>query len=913
MAVFDIDMTLLNNEQRYKDAKRAGIIDKDSKPKRKTRFETPGKAFKRAQEFLFDSARLDKDRLIPGAADFVNSLVEQGYIIAYCTARRLTFYEVTKRQLEKKGFPMMMDDMGRELLFMKSGGSDTSAKYKQKVITQLNSSYDVRFFFDDLVENLQAVAQVGVPGLYPSIKAYTDLSAKSNPYREASEDDFFPGSTEVAPTYMTAQTIPITALQNPPVKPRRKKMKNGKYRKEPAKKYIDRFMGNSKMVSEFPDRGQRYAVSLRYVEKFYGKRGLDSVGARQNPGHPYQMLSMSLTPISEKPPNTRYPNSSTTGIERTAEKLYQETGEIHYVVVHEDRPDSYTNYEITTDPSSVVGAQYIFMVVGDIEEIESLHGFDTDARQNPAPNCGCGQSPCVTYGTRSNPEEYSENYMVPRDIHRLGKAADRLEDTYEDGQEVPEWWKSKMSVAAKDADTLADALEYVDERGNPGHSRDSLPFRPTSDCFLTYKGKLVAKDMGHYIAFPGGGVDPGESPKAAAKREVMEEVGAVLKGDLKPMGDVSWVWNPEWADSPKRKKRYQQFQGEQVYFFTGEVEKFVKPTSDEGDAWSGKKLMKFSDAIAYLQAEKANLKYPNQAKYIDYQIACLSQIQKAKGKMTGAQYRAGVKKMLEARVNPMPLMGLSVQVSGYRNAAGAFVMKGKKFLILQRSTKETSMHGLWELPGGKVEEGETPRQTAVIEVKEEAGLDITLKSNLGPHHDDKKKKTYHAYIATPKKGQKVKLSEEHSAHKWVTPEEVLAMPKKMVSHHLLYFLKKEGETIRSNPRKNPGHEKKIEKGKKLYKHMNGKEPEKITKQKIDVGDVWYQVGEGGCWQIGYMSGKETGSSSQKYTHTFNEETQDGNFPKLYATMPENGKPLLIIQGGTWKIKTDDKGVAWIYD
>jgi len=313
-------------------------------------------------------------------------------------------------------------------------------------------------------------------------------------------------------------------------------------------------------------------------------------------------------------------------------------------------------------------------------------------------------------------------------------------------------------------------------------------------------------------------------------------------------------------------------------------------------------------------------------------------------------------------------------------------MKGKKFLILQRSKKETSKHGLWELPGGKVEEGETPRQAAVIEAKEEAGLDIKLKTNLGPHHDNKKKKTYHAYIATPKKGQKVKLSEEHSAHKWVTPEEVLAMPKKMVSHHLLYFLKKEGETIRNNPRKNPpwfykiedakeeaqrlanetgrvhyvimnaymmedggreiefevrdepfvgddsptdygeqlaeihpetrdnpGNSKKIEKGKKLYKHMNGKEPEKIEKKKIDMGDVWYQVGEGGCWQIGYMSGKETGNSEQKYTHTFNEETKDGNFPKLYATMPENGKPLLIIQGGTWKIKTDDQGVAWIYD
>ena len=113
---------------------------------------------------------------------------------------------------------------------------------------------------------------------------------------------------------------------------------------------------------------------------------------------------------------------------------------------------------------------------------------------------------------------------------------------------------------------------------------------------------------------------------------------------------------------------------------------------------------------------------------------------------------------------------------------------------------------------------------------------------------------------------------------------------------------------RNNPRSNPP-KKKIEKGKKLYKHMNGKEPEKIETKKIDIGDVWYQVGEGGCWQIGYMSGKETGQSEQKYTHTFNEETKDGNFPKLYATMPENGKPMLIITGGTWKIRTDDKGVG----
>jgi acid phosphatase class B len=135
-----------------------------------------------------------------------------------------------------------------------------------------------------------------------------------------------------------------------------------------------------------------------------------------------------------------------------------------------------------------------------------------------------------------------------------------------------------------------------------------------------------------------------------------------------------------------------------------------------------------------------------------------------------------------------------------------------------------------------------------------------------------------------------------------TAKQVIAQLKKAKIPHKV-------EKVKSNP-SNPG---KIEKGKNLYKHMNGKEVGKQTTEKIDIGDVWYQVGEGGCWSIGYMSGKETKNKDQKYIHNFNEETKDGNTPKLYATMPENGKPLLIIKGGTWKIRTDESGMAWIYD
>jgi len=135
-----------------------------------------------------------------------------------------------------------------------------------------------------------------------------------------------------------------------------------------------------------------------------------------------------------------------------------------------------------------------------------------------------------------------------------------------------------------------------------------------------------------------------------------------------------------------------------------------------------------------------------------------------------------------------------------------------------------------------------------------------------------------------------------------TAKQVIAQLKKAKIPHKV-------EQVKSNPA-NPS---KVSKGKELYKHMNGKAVGKQTVEMIDIGDVWYQVGEGGCWSIGYMSGKETNKKDQKYIHNFNEETKDGNTPKLYATMPENGKPLLIIKGGTWKIKTDDTGTAWIYD
>lgn len=137
-------------------------------------------------------------------------------------------------------------------------------------------------------------------------------------------------------------------------------------------------------------------------------------------------------------------------------------------------------------------------------------------------------------------------------------------------------------------------------------SRKNLPYRETSDCFLLYKGKLVARvntnniTKNKYISLPGGGIDKGETPIQGAKRECIEEVGAKLKS-LKIACTVCWDWFPEWADTPKRKERYKKFRGEKIHIMVGEVDSFVKSTSNEGDAWSGKKLMSLSNAIKIME------------------------------------------------------------------------------------------------------------------------------------------------------------------------------------------------------------------------------------------------------------------------------------------------------------------------
>lgn len=58
-----------------------------------------------------------------------------------------------------------------------------------------------------------------------------------------------------------------------------------------------------------------------------------------------------------------------------------------------------------------------------------------------------------------------------------------------------------------------------------------------------------------------------------------------------------------------------------------------------------------------------------------------------------------------------------------RKAVRCYLIKDNK-VVVTKYKKGNRKEGYYDIPGGKIEEGEIPRQTAIREMKEETGIDI---------------------------------------------------------------------------------------------------------------------------------------------------------------------------------------------
>lgn len=127
-----------------------------------------------------------------------------------------------------------------------------------------------------------------------------------------------------------------------------------------------------------------------------------------------------------------------------------------------------------------------------------------------------------------------------------------------------------------------------------------------------------------------------------------------------------------------------------------------------------------------------------------------------------------------------------VNSQGYKNRliilSSALIFSDGKLLLLKRSETSKFAGGSWQLPEGKLEEGELPAQGMAREIQEELSLAVVPSNLVKIHHsfNENGGVTYTIvrliYKLDLPAGGQIKLSEEHTEYGFYSKEEVNSLP-----------------------------------------------------------------------------------------------------------------------------------------
>ena len=125
-----------------------------------------------------------------------------------------------------------------------------------------------------------------------------------------------------------------------------------------------------------------------------------------------------------------------------------------------------------------------------------------------------------------------------------------------------------------------------------------------------------------------------------------------------------------------------------------------------------------------------------------------------------------------------------------RKAVRCYLIKDNK-VVVTKYKKGNKKEGYYDIPGGKIEEGETSKQTAKREMKEETGIDIIdlkFKGSMTIEYPNRKFE-FEVFITNEYKGEPQEFEENTS--EWIEIKEVLQKEKILSNIMILdrFFIK----------------------------------------------------------------------------------------------------------------------------
>jgi len=106
------------------------------------------------------------------------------------------------------------------------------------------------------------------------------------------------------------------------------------------------------------------------------------------------------------------------------------------------------------------------------------------------------------------------------------------------------------------------------------------------------------------------------------------------------------------------------------------------------------------------------------------------------------------------------------------------INRNGKILVLKRSMADDHLPGVWETPGGGMDEEENPQEALKREIKEEAGLMVVIGKPFNVftfRKDTGEFKVGVTFLCEYVSGDIV-LSDEHSEYRFIEPQEFANLP-----------------------------------------------------------------------------------------------------------------------------------------